>query len=72
MQAELRARVLAANLAIGDVGLVTLTFGNVSGVDRAAGRALSADEIGCGELDAALHARHFAREHGPNRYYGQR
>jgi L-ribulose-5-phosphate 4-epimerase len=37
MHDELRARVLAANLAIVDAGLVTLTFGNVSGVDRAAG-----------------------------------
>jgi L-ribulose-5-phosphate 4-epimerase len=33
---ELRRRVLAANQAIVDAGLVTLTFGNVSGVDRAA------------------------------------
>jgi len=37
MHDELRARVLAANLAIVDAGLVTLTFGNVSGVDRTAG-----------------------------------
>ena len=37
MHDELRARVLAANLAIVDAGLVTLTFGNASGVDRAAG-----------------------------------
>ncbi len=37
MYDELRARVLAANLAIVDAGLVTLTFGNVSGVDRTAG-----------------------------------
>jgi L-ribulose-5-phosphate 4-epimerase len=34
---QLRSRVLAANLAIVDAGLVTLTFGNVSGVDRVAG-----------------------------------
>lgn len=37
MHDELRARVLAANLAIVDAGLVSLTFGNASGVDRAAG-----------------------------------
>ena len=37
MHDELRRRVLVANLAIVDAGLVTLTFGNVSGVDRAAG-----------------------------------
>ena len=37
MHDELRRRVLAANLAIVDAGLVTLTFGNVSGIDRAAG-----------------------------------
>ena len=24
------------------------------------------------ELDSALHTRHFARKHGPGRYYGQR
>ena len=32
--ADLRARVAAANRAIHDAGLVTLNFGNVSGVDR--------------------------------------
>jgi L-ribulose-5-phosphate 4-epimerase len=32
--AELRQRVAAANRAIHDAGLVTLNFGNVSGVDR--------------------------------------
>jgi L-ribulose-5-phosphate 4-epimerase len=37
MHDELRARVLAANLAIVDAGLVVLTFGNVSAVDRSAG-----------------------------------
>ena len=35
--ADLRARVAAANAAIHDAGLVTLSFGNVSGVDRDAG-----------------------------------
>ena len=34
---ELRERVLDANLAIVEAGLVTLTFGNASGVDRTAG-----------------------------------
>lgn len=34
---EVRARVAAANIAIRDAGLVTLSFGNVSGVDREAG-----------------------------------
>lgn len=37
MHDELRARVLAGNLAIVDAGLVTLTFGNASGVDRESG-----------------------------------
>ena len=35
--AELRARVLEANLELADSGLVKGTFGNVSGLDRAAG-----------------------------------
>jgi L-ribulose-5-phosphate 4-epimerase len=35
--AELRDQVAAANRAIDAAGLVTLSFGNVSGVDRAAG-----------------------------------
>lgn len=35
--AELRARVVAANVAIRTAGLVTLSFGNVSAVDRDAG-----------------------------------
>jgi L-ribulose-5-phosphate 4-epimerase len=35
--AALRRRVLAANLELVRAGLVTITFGNVSGVDRAAG-----------------------------------
>jgi L-ribulose-5-phosphate 4-epimerase len=34
---ELRARVVTANLALVDAGLVVLTFGNASAVDRAAG-----------------------------------
>jgi L-ribulose-5-phosphate 4-epimerase len=37
--AELRERVLDANLALGRAGLVKLTFGNASAVDRAAGVA---------------------------------
>ena len=34
----LRDEVLGANLAIPEAGLATLTWGNVSGVDRDAGR----------------------------------
>ena len=34
---ELRARVVAANLALVDAGLVVLTFGNASAADRTAG-----------------------------------
>jgi L-ribulose-5-phosphate 4-epimerase len=37
MSEDLRERVVAANLALVDAGLVTLTFGNASAVDRAAG-----------------------------------
>jgi L-ribulose-5-phosphate 4-epimerase len=37
MLAELRSAVLAANLALRDHGLVTLTWGNVSGIDRERG-----------------------------------
>ena len=37
VHAELRERVLDANREIARVGLVVLTFGNVSGVDRSAG-----------------------------------
>jgi L-ribulose-5-phosphate 4-epimerase len=52
MDIDLRARVLAANLAIVDAGLVTLTFGNVSGVDRSAGvMAIKPSGISYGELD---------------------
>jgi L-ribulose-5-phosphate 4-epimerase len=35
--ADLKAAVAAANRAIEEAGLVTLSFGNASGVDRAAG-----------------------------------
>jgi L-ribulose-5-phosphate 4-epimerase len=52
MGIDLRARVLAANLAIVDAGLVTLTFGNASGVDRAAGvMAIKPSGISYEELD---------------------
>jgi L-ribulose-5-phosphate 4-epimerase len=34
---ELRERVVAANLALVDAGLVVLTFGNASAADRDAG-----------------------------------
>lgn len=37
MLAELRAAVLEANLLLPRYGLVTLTWGNVSGIDRASG-----------------------------------
>ena len=53
MHDELRARVLAANLAIVDAGLVTLTFGNVSGVDRTAGvMAIKTSGVPYESLDA--------------------
>jgi len=52
MGTDLRARVLAANLAIVDAGLVALTFGNASGVDRAAGvMAIKPSGISYEELD---------------------
>jgi len=35
--ADLRVAVAEANVALERTGLVTLSFGNVSGVDRAAG-----------------------------------
>jgi len=48
----LRQRVLAANLAIVEAGLVTLTFGNASGVDRSAGvMAIKPSGVPYGELD---------------------
>ena len=50
---ELRERVLRANLAIVEAGLVTLTFGNVSEVDRAAGMmAIKPSGVPYDELDA--------------------
>jgi L-ribulose-5-phosphate 4-epimerase len=49
---ELRERVLRANLAIVEAGLVTLTFGNASAVDRDAGvMAIKPSGVGYGELD---------------------
>lgn len=56
MHEELRSRVLAANVAIVRAGLVTLTFGNASGVDRAAGvmaikpSGVPYDELGAGQI----------------------
>jgi L-ribulose-5-phosphate 4-epimerase len=53
MHDELGRRVLQANLAIVDAGLVTLTFGNASGVDRAAGvMAIKPSGVPYSELDA--------------------
>jgi len=50
---ELRERVLAANLAIVRAGLVILTFGNVSGVDRDAGvMGIKPSGVPYDELDA--------------------
>ena len=37
MLEELKQQVLAANLALPKHGLVTFTWGNVSGIDRATG-----------------------------------
>lgn len=54
MHDQLRARVLAANLAIVEAGLVTLTFGNASAVDRAAGvMAIKPSGVPYDRLDAA-------------------
>jgi L-ribulose-5-phosphate 4-epimerase len=63
--AELRERVLQANLAIVDAGLVTLTFGNVSELDRDAGilaikpsgvpyEALGADDMVLVDLESGV------------------
>ena len=50
---ELRTRVLDANLSIVEAGLVTLTFGNVSEVDREAGvMAIKPSGVPYAELDA--------------------
>ena len=50
---QLRTRVLDANLAIVEAGLVTLTFGNVSEVDREAGvMAIKPSGVPYAELDA--------------------
>jgi L-ribulose-5-phosphate 4-epimerase len=50
--ADLRERVLEANLALVRAGLVVLTFGNVSGVDRDAGvLAIKPSGVAYEELD---------------------
>lgn len=52
-QLELRKRVLAANLAIVEAGLVTLTFGNASAIDREAGvMAIKPSGVPYDQLDA--------------------
>lgn len=52
--AELRERVLEANRAIVRAGLVVLTFGNVSAVERAAGvMAIKPSGVAYDDLDAA-------------------
>ena len=49
--AELRERVFEANLEILRAGLIVLTFGNVSGVDRSAGvMAIKPSGVGYDEL----------------------
>ena len=40
MLAELKRRVLEANLLLPHYGLVTFTWGNVSGIDRESGRVV--------------------------------
>lgn len=48
---ELKAAVLAANLDLPKLGLVILTWGNVSGVDRAKGlMVIKASGVGYGEM----------------------
>ena len=65
MHDELRTRVLAANLAIVDAGLVTLTFGNASGVDRAAGvMAIKPSGVPYDRLDAERDRARRPRERG--------
>ena len=51
MSADLRARVVAANRSLVDAGLVVLTFGNASAVDRDAGLvAIKPSGISAAEL----------------------
>ena len=53
MLAELRDQVAAANRAIDAAGLVTLSFGNVSGVDRDAGvLVIKPSGVPCGDVHA--------------------
>jgi L-ribulose-5-phosphate 4-epimerase len=53
VSADLRARVVAANRALADAGLVVLTFGNASALDRDAGLvAIKPSGIPAAELQA--------------------
>ena len=50
--ADLRAQVAEGNRAIDRAGLVTLAFGNVSGVDRAAGvLAIKPSGLACATIE---------------------
>lgn len=50
---RLREQVAAANRALAGAGLVTLSFGNVSGVDRTAGvLVIKPSGVPCGEVQA--------------------
>jgi hypothetical protein len=66
--AELRERVLRANQELVRAGLVTLSFGNASGVDRATGVLVPKS----GRIPSYLAEKHCRRKHGPNVCYGQK
>ena len=63
---ELRAEVLAANLALPSHGLVTLTWGNASGIDRAAGvMAIKPSGVSYEALKASDEAASIRAARGP-------
>ena len=69
MLEELKKEVYEANMLLPKYGLVTFTWGNVSGIDREKGLFVIKPDVK--EAPQCLQDKHYLRKHGPGAYYGQ-
>jgi len=75
---ELKEQVWKANLDLAKYKLITLSFGNVSGIDQnrvfVVIKPIGTLQINSksGSLPEYLLQKHYLRKHGPDAYYGQK
>jgi L-ribulose-5-phosphate 4-epimerase len=72
MLERLKEQVFQANLLLPKHGLITFTWGNVSGIDREQGLiVIKPSGVSYETMQQELLDKHYLRKHGANAYYGQ-